>query len=86
MDGMWAVQMLDLLRLIEREVGPVSVTARVNIEMAVEHMAYDDEDDGNWWDEGDDEPDPEPVPPVDPDDDPGEKPDLYALFDLKVPA
>ena len=79
-----AVFMIGLIRLIEVEVGPVGLTARVNIENLIEAI-YDEYDDGGWWiEDGGGPDDPEPDPPVPPDDDGGEKPDLYALFDLKV--
>jgi hypothetical protein len=89
----------DLVRLVATEVGPVSLTARVNIETAAWGIAFraiDDDDDREWtWADGDDDDDDDgdpdqPEPPEPPPLAPGPEPvplyaaDLEALFDLRV--
>jgi hypothetical protein len=88
MTGAEAVRVEDILRIIAKEVGPVGLLARVEIERAIARLVdvvRGDDEDGWWgWDD-DDEPDDEPPPPAPPDDGPAvPRGDLNEMFGLKV--
>ena len=70
-----------VLAVIDREVGPVGLIARVEITKALDEMLFDDDD--PFWDDDDPDPEPpEPDPPPPPDPGPSERRDLHTLLGL----
>lgn len=82
-DALVDILIENVVRVVAREMGPINLIARVDIEKAVRGAIFEalDHNDDGWWD-GDDDDEPEPDPPLPPDD--GPKVNLREVFKLDV--